>query len=155
MLILKEIDTEDGFYETTYDEFIGTDLNDLNGELIIDIVDDKFPSTRFSKDLQYLFVQLAHTIQIDGHIADVDLEGCTSAIRDFVFSLRVEGYFVFDNEVSIDNNHLSINWSFQRKFPANTKSLLAEIREIHPKVTCKATEIVQAYQNQSNPHKKP
>ena len=141
MVNFNTISADDGFFETTFDELASADLNNLPSDLIIDVIDTEFPNTRFSVDLSYLVIQLTHDIILADMF--VGIENCKKALENYIFSLRNEGFFVYDNDVRLSENHLYIDWSFQRKLPVDTNVLLKEIREIFTKVEIKAKEIIQ------------
>lgn len=146
MLDFNNINSDDGFFETTYADLKGNDLNKLPEGIILDIVDDAFPKCRFSMDLKYLVIQLTQEVKRDDSVEILNIEECTKAIEKMVYGFREKGFFVYDNDISYTNKaSILIDWSFQRKLPVETDYLLEEIQEIHKKVQSNAELIIRSY----------
>ena len=146
MLDFNNIKSDDGFFETTYADLRGADLNKLPEGIILDIGDNAFPDCRFSIDLKYLVVQLTQVIECDNQAEIQNIDECTKTIEQMVYGFREKGFFVYDNSVSYNHKAtILIDWSFQRKLPVETENLLEEIQEVYKKVQNSAEFIIGSH----------
>ena len=146
MLDFNNIKSDDGFFETTYADLRGVDLNKLPEDIILEIVDNAFPDCRFSIDLKYLVVQLKQEIECHNQAEIQNIDECTKTIEQMVYGFREKGFFVYDNNVSHTNKAaILIDWSFQRKLPVKTENLLEEIQEVQKHVQNSAELIIGSY----------